>query len=73
MDVCGVCNKYIIGDELEIKLFNGDSYHFHKEKCAEIIGYRFSRFMEHLELPDEQFLAWLATVGKRFDNPTDVR
>jgi len=73
VDVCGVCKEYIREEEVEIKLLNGKSYHFHKGKCSEILGYRFSRLMEILELPDEEFLAWLATEGERFDNSTDVR
>lgn len=72
MDVCGICKEYITGDEVEIKPFGSKrSYHFHKGKCSKIMGYRFSRLMEHLQLPDEEFLAWLATVGESLDKPAE--
>ena len=73
MDICGICKKYITEDGVEIKLLDGSSYHFHKGRCSETLGYRFSRLMEKLELPNEQFLAWLATVDEKFDNSADVR
>ena len=73
MDICGICKKYITEDEVEIRFLDGSSYHFHKGRCSETLGYRFSRLMEKLELLDEEFLAWLATVDEKFDKSANMR